>query len=674
MKPRYLTKTRYKLGFECPTKLFFTGKPEYPDQRQEDPFLAALAEGGFQVGELARQYYGGGINIDTLDYTEAEDMTKDLMKKDQVIMYEPAFRFDNLFIRIDILVKEGLNLRLIEVKSKSYDSNGGKPFLTSRGQLYADWKPYLHDVAFQHYVLERLCPGYAVHSYLMMVDKNAPCPTSGLNQKFRIVKDSTNRKGVKVSSSLSAEDLKERILIEVPTDEYIQLIHAGTYQANGSNVSFSGFIDFLSRHYGEDKRVPPAIGSVCSKCEFRCTPEQSSNGYKDGFKECWREVLGWNERDFEEPSILELWNFRRKDAYITSRKTKLKDLTPNDIGIKAGTGPGLTASERQWIQVEKVKTNDASVYLDRAGMRAEMVKWVFPLHHIDFETSRVAIPFTQGRKPYEGIIFQFSHHIVYEDGTIEHAGQYLNAEPGILPNYETVRELKMQLEKDTGTIFRYTYHENSYLMEVHRQLMNDPNPPTDKDELCGFIRTITKCDEWVGERCMVDLWELVKKYYYDPATHGSNSIKSVLPAILNSSSYLQEKYSKPIYGAPGGIKSLNYTGWTWVQYDADGRVVDPYDLLPPVFDKETDASIEFLTEDGEIREGGAAMIAYCRMQFSEMSDYERGMLKSALLKYCELDTFAMVLICEAWREMLLLPEVIPLVESNIFYPEERGTV
>jgi len=674
LKPRYLTKTRYKLGLECPTKLFYTGKPEYPDQRQEDPFLASLAEGGFQVGELARQYYGGGINIDSLDYTEAEDMTRDLMKKDHVIMYEPAFRYENLFIRIDILVKEGLTLRLIEVKSKSYDSNGSKPFLTSSGHISSVWKPYLHDVAFQHYVLEKSCPGYTVHSYLMMADNNAPCPTSGLNQKFRIIKDSTNRKGVRVSSTLSAQDLKERILIEVPVDEYVQLIHAGTYQAHGSEVSFSGFIDFLSCHYRDDTRVPPVIGSGCSSCEFRCSPEQRSNGFKDGFRECWGEVLGWNERDFEEPSILELWNSRRKDAYIASGKTKLKDLTPNDIGIKAGTGSGLSASERQWLQVEKVKTNDASVYLDRAGMKAEMVKWVFPLHHIDFETSRVAIPFIQGRKPYEGIIFQFSHHIVYEDGTVEHAGQYLNAEPGVFPNYETVRELKRQLEKDEGTIFRYTSHENSYLLEVHRQLMDDSSPPADRDELCDFIRSITKCDKWIGKRCMVDLWELVKKYYYDPATHGSNSIKIVLPAILNSSSYLQEKYSKPIYGAPGGIRSLNYSSWTWVQYDEDGRVVDPYYLLPPVFDRETDASVEFLTEDNELREGGAAMIAYCRMQFSEMSDYERGMLESALLKYCELDTFAMILIYEAWREMLRSPEVIPLEEGSVIYPEESGMV
>lgn len=46
------------------------------------------------------------------------------------------------------------------------------------------------------------------------------------------------------------------------------------------------------------------------------------------------------------------------------------------------------------------------------------------------------------------------------------------------------------------------------------------------------------------------------------------------------------------------------------------------------------------------------MTAYARMQFEQMSEYEFGKLKSGLLKYCELDTFAMVMIYEAWREMI----------------------
>ena len=52
---RYLSKSRYKLALECPTKLFYTGKDHlYANQKVDDPFLLALAKGGFQVEELAR--------------------------------------------------------------------------------------------------------------------------------------------------------------------------------------------------------------------------------------------------------------------------------------------------------------------------------------------------------------------------------------------------------------------------------------------------------------------------------------------------------------------------------------------------------------------------------------------------------------------------------------------
>lgn len=44
---KLLTKSRYKLGLECPNKLYYTCKKEYANTKQEDPFLQALARGIF---------------------------------------------------------------------------------------------------------------------------------------------------------------------------------------------------------------------------------------------------------------------------------------------------------------------------------------------------------------------------------------------------------------------------------------------------------------------------------------------------------------------------------------------------------------------------------------------------------------------------------------------------
>lgn len=152
---------------------------------------------------------------------------------------------------------------------------------------------------------------------------------------------------------------------------------------------------------------------------------------------------------------------------------------------------------------------------------------------------------------------------------------------------------------------------------------------------------------------MVDLCALAGKAYFHPDTKGSSSIKKVLPAILKSSSLLKDTYSQPIYGAPNGITSLNYAsseGFTWIDVGGDGRVSDPYaklkqaakDLLPEGIEE---------TDEGEtsvIAEGGAAATAYARLQFEDLDTEARMRIESALLRYCELDTLAMVMISQAW--------------------------
>ncbi len=653
---RYLTKSRFKLGLECPTKLYYTKKPEYSNQTKDDPFLSALADGGYQVGELAKLYFPNGHNITTLDSEEAEAQTLNLLQQDEVIIYEPAIKFKNLFIRVDVLVKKGNCFQLIEVKSKSFDTNKEKPFLSKTGTIRSSWKPYLYDIAFQKYVLTSAYPEASVTSYLMLVDKNIKCPIEGLNQKFKIIKDKNNRKGIKVSNTLPKECLEEKILIQVPVDEEIQLIYDGKDSKEQTERSFFDNIIFLAEKYEKDEKIVSDIGSKCAKCEFTCSNEEEKSGFKSGFKECWSSKLNWSDKDFKDENVLSIWSFRKKDELIKQGKIKLANLVKEDIAPKEDKKPGISASQRQWLQVEMAQKKETKPFLDVPGLKNEMDKWVFPLHFIDFETTKVAFPFNKGRKPYEGVAFQFSHHVVYEDGTVEHAGQYLNTKQGFFPNYEFARQLKSELEKDKGTIFRYASHENTYLNKIYCQLLEDQSNIPDREALCEFIKSITKSDKsspekWEGDRCMVDMFELVKRFFYDPYTKGSNSIKQVLPAVLNSSEFLQKKYSKSIYGSSGGIKSLNFKDWKWIDWK-EGKIINPYKMLPKMFQDVSDKDMELLSEENELSDGGAALTAYGRMQFSEITEYEKRELESALLKYCELDTLAMVMIYEAWRDML----------------------
>jgi hypothetical protein len=50
--------------------------------------------------------------------------------------------------------------------------------------------------------------------------------------------------------------------------------------------------------------------------------------------------------------------------------------------------------------------------------------------------------------------------------------------------------------------------------------------------------------------------------------------------------------------------------------------------------------------------GNSAMTAYAKMQFTEISDQKRRQVTDALLRYCELDTLAMVMIYEFWKSII----------------------
>ncbi|NCD67895.1 DUF2779 domain-containing protein [Mucilaginibacter agri] len=657
--PRYLTKSRFKLGLECPTKLYYTKKEQYVDKKLDDDFLAALAKGGFQVGELAKCYFPGGVNIDELDYEIALAKTNELLRKDSVIIYEAAFRYGNLFIRADVIVKKGNAISLYEVKAKSADSVD-EQLTTKAGLPNATWKPYLCDIAFQRYVVQNSLPGHNISAFLMVADKSSLASIDGLNQRFFLTQDPLGRAKINIIGDVSPIALGRKILCAIYVGDIIDRIFAEEVFDTYLNLSFEGLITLFADKYEKDELIQGDLKAYCRDCEFRASSEDESNGFLSGFKECWTRVYGLTPEDFQKPSVLDIWNCRSKDSFIKERRLFQAEIQPQDLQPKTTRNSkvveaGLSNMDRQIMQITKSKDNDNTIYCDVEGLSEIFRTFKYPLHFIDFETTAVAIPFNMERRPYEQIAFQFSHHIIYEDGTIEHKGQWIDTEQGRFPNFQFVRELKNELGEDDGTIFRYSAHENSILNAIFRQLCESQEP--DRRELCDWIKTITKssqstAESWIGDRNMIDLCELVKKYYYAPETNGSNSIKAVLPAVINNSSFLKGKYSQPIYGTQ--VKSLNFNDHIWIKFNDDGTIINPYYLLNPVFEGVDSELLDgYLTsEEGEIRDGGAAMVAYAQMQFTQMEIAEREFIRNALLKYCELDTLAMVMIWEEWNKKI----------------------
>lgn len=653
--PRYLTKSRFKLALDCPAKLFYTGKTQYPDTKKDDAFLAALAEGGFQVGALAKCYYPEGMEIHERGYDIPLQKTLELLKQEDVVIFEAAFKYENLFIRADIIEKIGNRINLIEVKAKSFDGSDYMDMLSKKSYLASDWAEYIYDVAFQKYVVTQAYPDCDVRAYLMLANKKSVATVNGLNQKFQLKTVQDDRTVVEIVGDTSNESLGEEILIRVCVDEIINKIFHGNDTATPPEKGFVEMIHFFADKYERDEKINVPINARCKGCEFHTSPDEELQDKLSGFKECWTTQLGWSNGMFDNPLILDIWNFRSKQKLMDDGILLMKDVREDHIGKIIPNSDGtLSTAERQWLQVRKTVDKDAEPYIDVDGLRTVLESFVFPLHFIDFETSMVAIPFYKGRRPYEQTAFQFSHHIVTIDNHIEHKGQYLCIEKGMFPNFEFVRSLKDQLEHDNGSVFRYAPHENTVLNQIVVQLQDTSNEDVpDKNELILFIKTITHGINHKGMRDMIDLWELVKKYYYHPLMGGSNSLKYVLPAVLNSSDYIQKKYSQPIYGRNSQIKSLNFDDqWIWIKKDADNNIISPYKLLPPLFEGIDDEQIEEFVMSNNIQEGGAAMTAFAKMQFTHITPIERDYIIKGLLKYCELDTLAMVLLWEYWNQII----------------------
>ncbi len=624
---KFLTKTLFKKGLECPIKL----SVDYESSEDKNEFLDALADGGFQAEELSRLYYSPGVLIEDYDYATSLQKTRDLIKKPKSIIYEAAFLHENLFIRTDILVKTDNVIKVIEVKAKSFDSTMENIFKSKSGNIRQQWRTYLFDLAFQKYVVKKNYPEYKIESHLMLADKSKKASIDGLNQLFQITKDPNVRTGImrKVDTLEATGDpiMESRNISDLIND----IIEKDIHKIHG--LTFLDLVENFTEVYTKQKEIDwkNYNGHVC--------------------KDCWLEQFDINQDDKLRPNIYELWQFRKQKKLFKSNIFFLDQLVKSDFDDTHDNH--LSVKSRQWLQIEKRVAESlgkpVDFYLDVENLRDEMVEWKFPLHFIDFETCTSALPFTKGRHPYEQIAFQYSHHIVYSDGNIQHKSEYINAEPGKFPNYEFVRSLKKDLENDKGSVFKYATHENSILNAIYDQLIDSDEK--DKGELMDFIKTITNKKEkselvWRGDRDMIDMCDLVKKYFYDSYMKGSNSIKVVLPAVIKICEFVNKKYSKPI--SEINLTSLNFSGnHVWIK---DGNL-DPYISLPtPDFSKVQNP----VGDMNKLNNGGDALTAYAKIQYQEMSSQERNVIKQSLLKYCELDTLAMVMIYEFFASELKL--------------------
>jgi len=615
-----LSKSNFMLGCDCPVKLKYF-KLGYPSLNNSNSFLEFFADGGFMVEALARALFDDGVWVVPLDGETPEQATARLMAvPGDGVWFEPTFLVDDMLVRVDILQRKGNVLRLIEVKAASFDSVlDPTPFRGKQGGILSDWRDYLLDVSFQTNVLELASPKMRVEPELCLVDKAKTCHEEAIFNKVELITDkdpgSTGPRAIYNGdvAALRSQHFLGFLNVRTEVDELIAEV-----RSKGDSLKKIAIDPSVA--------LEPPLGSKCRDCEYR-----NLGSLRNGFADCWGALAAGD------PHIVDLLGAGLlPDAAGTSKEglnwlidngiSKLVDIPPQIIDQNKATG------KRQIRQLECTKSG--AEWVD-PNLKAELDACEYPLHFVDFETSRLAVPYHKGMQPYEQIAFQFSCHTILKPGDagLRHV-EWINVDDAF-PSFKFADALRDAVG-DKGTIFVWTNFEQTTLRDIRRQMTSYNH--ADK-KIAAWIDAIVP-DRTDGGRVQ-DLADLCKAHYYHPKMGGSLSIKYVLPAIWGSN---EELWRDPWFSK-------------YFRESLDGAL-DPYSALKGLIldagqtNGAEGQGAELAVE--AVRDGIGAMRSYQEMMYglSRNNAKHRDAVKKMLLQYCELDTAAMVIIWKHWMSRL----------------------
>ncbi len=218
---------------------------------------------------------------------------------------------------------------------------------------------------------------------------------------------------------------------------------------------------------------------------------------------CWKHIPN--------PSVFNLYwmGWAKKFEMYYKGMLSYADI-PDDFSLNA----------TQKLQVQTAKTLEP--HIDKEVIKAFLGTIKFPINFFDFETFQNAIPRFDDQRPYQQIPFQYSLHIVYEDGTVEHK-EFLGDENND-PRPALIEQMLEDIT-DEGSIVAYNQSFEMSRMKELAQFNEDR-----KEELLAL-----------NERFVDLIVPFRGRGYYHPDFNGSFSIKSVLPALFPNDPELDYK-------------------------------------------------------------------------------------------------------------------------------------
>ena len=168
-----LSKSSFIRGCQCMKSLYlykYHYKLKDPISKEQQ----AKFDRGHKVGELAQQLFPGGIDVKPptpFQYDKSIAQTSDLISKNQMVIYEAAFQFNEAMCASDILVKTENGWVIYEVKSSLAISD-----------------TYILDAALQYYIIKNC--GLQIADISIIYAKEAYNPNEEMDLKSYFIFES----------------------------------------------------------------------------------------------------------------------------------------------------------------------------------------------------------------------------------------------------------------------------------------------------------------------------------------------------------------------------------------------------------------------------------------------------------------------------------------------------
>ena len=247
--------------------------------------------------------------------------------------------------------------------------------------------------------------------------------------------------------------------------------------------------------------------------------------YSCDFKEhCWKHL--------PVPSVFDLAHGKVKGHELFDQGIVRLDDVPDDLPL----------NPRQRKQIDVHRNGSPSIEPERIKHFLDQLR--YPVYCLDFETFSSAIPPFDGTRPFQGIPFQYSIHVIDRPGSDPKHHEFIGDASGD-PRGELLDRLLINLG-DHGTILAYNLpFEAGKLRELERW----------KPQAAPAIEKLLS-------RCLDLATPFQKQWYYDRGMNGRYSIKLVLPALVPEFSYDDLEVSDGMMASTYFAQLINgsYTG------------------------------------------------------------------------------------------------------------------